>query len=207
MGKQAAAPSNNLVLGPSPGPARPKPCRDGRETEIAGFEEVLAVTYDHSAAHWADEYVQQVGAVPDHLLVIGVGETVRSTAGRATTRARTMPTGPDVSVVEDPGDLTALAIQMDTCFQRWRGRDRPPGRRSVYFQSITAMLDHVDLETVFRFLHITTYQLSQAEAVGHFQIAPEAHDDETIATLTPLFDTVLESSDAGTGGSVRTSEP
>jgi hypothetical protein len=50
------------------------------------------------------------------------------------------------------------------------------------------MLQYVELDQAFRFLHVVTDRLADADAMAHFHVDPGAHDDETIETLTSLFD-------------------
>jgi hypothetical protein len=45
-----------------------------------------------------------------------------------------------------------------------------------------------DLQTVFRFMHVLTSRIEDAEAIGIHVIESNAHDAETMNTLKQLFD-------------------
>jgi hypothetical protein len=62
----------------------------------------------------------------------------------------------------------------------------------VCFGSLTKLLQYVDLKTAFRFLHVMTRQVKQVGAVAHFHIAPDAHDEQTLATIQSLFDRIVD---------------
>jgi hypothetical protein len=62
----------------------------------------------------------------------------------------------------------------------------------VCFDSLTAMLQYVDVETAYEFLHAITGQLYAADARAHFHIDPTAHDRTTVDSIASLFDAVVE---------------
>jgi hypothetical protein len=66
------------------------------------------------------------------------------------------------------------------------------GQHVLWFDSVTDLLQYTDLETVFRFLHLTTKRIADVEATGYYHLTADVHDDQTIATLAPLFETVLK---------------
>jgi hypothetical protein len=94
---------------------------------------------------------------------------------------------PTVHEVSDPGDLASLGEAIGEQLSRWADRDARP---VVCFQSLTALLDRVDLRRLFRFLYTLGHRLKAAGAVSHFHLDP-AVDDRTIHTLLPVFDTVV----------------
>ncbi|GGL64608.1 hypothetical protein GCM10009039_23180 [Halocalculus aciditolerans] len=51
------------------------------------------------------------------------------------------------------------------------------------------------MERAFQFLHVMTVKLSREGAVAHYHLDPDAHDKQTVGTLTQLFDAVLERRD------------
>lgn len=58
------------------------------------------------------------------------------------------------------------------------------------FDSVTELLEHVDLEHAFRFLHILTAQVASESAVAHYHLDPS--DERTRRTMEPLFDGVVD---------------
>jgi hypothetical protein len=58
------------------------------------------------------------------------------------------------------------------------------------------MLQYVDVETAYEFLHTITGQLYAADARAHFHVDPTAHDAETVDAIASLFDAVVTLGDA-----------
>jgi hypothetical protein len=84
--------------------------------------------------------------------------------------------------VSTPSDLTGLGIQISKFLTEW---EEPV---AVCFESLTAMLQYVDYETAYEFLHAITGQIHAAGARAHFHVDPSAHDENHIAGITSLFD-------------------
>ncbi|MFB6123385.1 MAG: hypothetical protein ABEJ78_08005 [Haloferacaceae archaeon] len=62
------------------------------------------------------------------------------------------------------------------------------GQLSVEFDVLSEILDKFDMERVFRFLHILTSRLDQADAVSHFYLDPSAQQAATSNVLESVFD-------------------
>ena len=107
-------------------------------------------------------------------------------AERAVLAVGASPTdGPDdvrVEAVSTPSDLAALGIKLSQFISE------TDGDLTVCFDSVTAMLRHVDLETAYEFLHTVTRQCYLADARIHFHLDADAHDAETVAAITSLCD-------------------
>lgn len=84
--------------------------------------------------------------------------------------------------VSSASDLTGLGIQIGQFLSEW---DAPV---VVCFDSLTSMLQYVDFETAYEFLHAITGQVHAAGARAHFHIDPDAHDAMEVAGITSLFD-------------------
>lgn len=141
---------------------------------------VLAVTYTHGPDAWLDEWRRYADALPAECALISVTDGMRS----ATTVADGADDGPRLShIVESPQDLTGLGITLGEQLTDMAGDDVV-----VTFDSLTAMLQHVDTRRAFRFLHVLTSRASASDGVGHFHIDPAAHDRETLATIASVFD-------------------
>ena len=109
--------------------------------------------------------------------VRNVGVTTVGDAGAAGDR--------DDAVIENvstPSDLTGLGIEIGQFLSEWD----PPV--TVCFDSLTSMLQYVDFETAYEFLHAITGQVHAAGARAHFHIDPDAHDEQHVAGITSLFD-------------------
>ncbi len=101
----------------------------------------------------------------------------------------------ETATVSSPSDLTGLGIEIGQFLSSWE----PP--IVVCFDSLTSMLQYVDFETAYEFLHAITGQLQAADARAHFHVDPGAHDDQAIAGITSLFDASV---DVGEETTVRT---
>lgn len=62
---------------------------------------------------------------------------------------------------------------------------------ALCFHSLTALLHQVALRQAFRFMHMLTRRLAALGVIAHYYIDPEAHDERTLHTLYPLFDSVI----------------
>jgi len=131
---------------------------------------VLFVSFTRQAA----VCVEQIADAP-HLQNVGV-ITVGDTAS-AVDRDGVL-----TESVSTASDLTGLGIQIGKFLSEW---DEPV---LVCFESLTSMLQYVDYETAYEFLHAVTGQITAAGARAHFHVDPSAHDQQDIAGIASLFD-------------------
>ena len=128
---------------------------------------VVFVTFTRQAR----ECVDQLDGAAGDIGVITVGDS---------------PSLDDESVTTDsvstPSDLTGLGIGVSRFLSEF------DGPLFLCFDSLTAMLQYVDLKTAYEFLHAITGQIYAADAHAHFHIDPSAHPDSDVAALTSLFD-------------------
>jgi hypothetical protein len=102
----------------------------------------------------------------------------------------TPPTNLGSNVVverEAAANLTRIGIHVADAIDR--AGERP---LQVCLGSLTTLLQYVDPETAFTFLHVTCSRLDSAGGQIHAHLDPEAIDQEAVARLEPLFDAVLE---------------
>lgn len=121
------------------------------------------------------------GGVPGKVAVVTAGWT----RGAAAT-VGTPPESVEVSTtsVSGPGDLTGIGIKMDQCLSAWADDAAPT---EVCFDSITTLLQYVDVEAAFRFLHVTSKRIESADADAHYHLDPGAHDERVLTTVRGLF--------------------
>jgi hypothetical protein len=171
-------------------------CTDLLHRHPADRENLLWVAYTHGPDEKLGAWRRHSDATPANIGVVSVGDTMRSAAAASAavggpdaadrSEGRGGPPNP-VEAVENPGDLTGVGIAVGRYFEAWDA-EHPT---SLCFDSITAMLQYVEFETAYRFLHVLTGRVSAAGAVGHFHVDPAAHDDQTLASLRTLFDAVV----------------
>lgn len=129
---------------------------------------VLFVTYTRSAS----DCVAQLDGRDDveNVGVVTVGDSSAA------------PDGVVTDSVSTASDLTGLGITIGRFLSEW---EEPV---LVCFDSLTSMLQYVDVQTAYEFLHAITGQIHAAGARSHFHIDPNAHDDQHVASITSLFD-------------------
>jgi hypothetical protein len=59
-------------------------------------------------------------------------------------------------------------------------------------RSLTVLLQYAPLGDVYQFLHTLIGHLDRFDATGHFHLHEHAREAETMATLRPMFDRILE---------------
>jgi KaiC/GvpD/RAD55 family RecA-like ATPase len=95
-----------------------------------------------------------------------------------------------VKPVSSPGDLTGIGIEFSQIAKEAAGMGID--RLRVGFDSLSPLLMYVELERLFRFLHVFTRQIQSKDWIGLFAIDPDSHDQQVINTVNQLFDGVLE---------------
>ncbi len=144
-------------------------------TTAVSVENIIFVTYTRGP----HECVEQLaGADTGKVGVITVGENQQ--------RA---PESVAVKSVSAPSDITGLGIQIGQWLSTW------PEPVHLSFESLTAMLQYVNFEMAYEFLHAITGQIHAANARAHFYLNPAAHPPEHVAGLAALFDAVVSVED------------
>ncbi|WP_246391930.1 DUF7504 family protein [Halosimplex pelagicum] len=182
------AASNILLLSPSLDSHDDEACLDLLTVTDPTEENVLSVTFTQSATDRIDLWDAHVDERPARAGIISVGEITRSASADTTSTQR--PVGPlTIETVSDPDDLTDLGITLNTFLSEWGDDDN---QTVACFHSLTPLLQYADLQRVFRFLHVLTGRLETSDAVAHYHMDPNAHDQQTISTLRPLFDAIVD---------------
>jgi len=182
--------TNLLLCAPSLSEADGDACHDLTTTDSPADTVAVFVSF----AHTPDEiwrWLSADGTPPADTGIVSVDGLVRSAAERTFVAAD--PGRPTIATAppDDPVAIgQAVSEFLDQCGVTATGSSREV---VLCFDSLTPLLQYVELQTVFRFLHLLTAQLKSVGAVAHFHIDPEAHDRQTVATLRPLFDAMYES--------------
>ena len=168
--------SNVLVLGDGAA-AGDGICGDLLTNDVAS--DVLVVEHARDLATCRDRLTEIESGGEKRLLGVG---TVGGTPGCETT-------GVSVDSLSNPADLTGLGIEVSRFLDRSRRRD---AETKICVRSLTALLQFTDLRRTFRFLHVLAGRVEAAGAVAHYHLDPDAHDDQTVGSLTSLFDAAVE---------------
>jgi len=96
-----------------------------------------------------------------------------------------------VETVSSPTDLSELGLRITEVLSEWQ--DDANDRRTVLcFHSLTALLQSVSVERLFKFVHVLANQSVTEDVTGHYHLDPTVHDEVTVRTLAELFDVVCE---------------
>lgn len=146
-------------------------------------EGAIVVTTKDGSDRIVSEYGEFVGNVDD--VDLGVIDCVARQQG---------PSGkPDderVKYADSPVDMAGIGIELSKfleTFYNERGLDR----NRILLHSLSTLLMYVDVQTVFRFLHVFTGRIQSADALGVFVIDSTAHDERTMNILKQLFDVIV----------------
>lgn len=176
--------SNVLVLSPTMDERARRSYYEELLPDDPGSLDVLAVDYRRTPDKWLDEWQRYAGARPRRSAIICVDETTRSAAAAGGNPGLAADPA-TATTVENPSDLTGLGITVSEYLSAHGNADTV-----VTFDSLTVLLQFVEIQRAFRFLHVLANRVSTAGAVGHYHMDPEAHTDQEVATLASLFDAV-----------------
>ena len=182
--------STVLLLSPSFSDHEGDTCADLLLPEEADRQNALWVSYTKSPDEQVRRFRSRTASAPRNVGIVTVDDAARS-AAVAGGAGGTETVG---ETVTGPNDLTGLGIHITEYLKKWQGVG---GRTVVCFDSLTAMLQYVDLETAYQFLHVLTGRFAAVGAFAHFHMDPTAHDDRTIETVLSLFDAAVELDDDG----------
>jgi len=155
---------------------------------------VAAVTYTPPPETWISDWRTNVGDLPAELAFIHANtvETDEESDGTE------VPPGVSVARV-DPNQPMDIIAPLSEQLTRWEGNGN---QTLVSVQTLTVLLEYVDFDTAFRYLHILTHRVQAADAIGFYHMDPDIHDEETVNTLKTLFDAVVEVGNDGSEWSV-----
>lgn len=190
--------SNVLLLSSAFERGGPMSCPSFLEPTDAEPVSVVAVTVAATPDEWVSDVLGEVGAPTSTVCVVAVGDDNRSVAAGGTTAAP-MAEVP-VKQVASPGNLTALGVRLTECIE---AAGEEPGRLTLCFESLSALLPHVEVRTAFQFLNVLTSLVGANDGFAHYHLDPEATDGGALAKLRPLFDAFVER-DGSDGVTVRT---
>ncbi|WP_135534962.1 DUF7504 family protein [Halostella pelagica] len=175
--------SSVLFLTPSIADGTDDTCVDLLAPSNPGSTNVLWVSFTELPQDRLGIWIDRAGGRPSTAHVIAAGEPAGSPDSDG-------PRPDSMERVGTPSDLTGISIRVSEVLSEWN----EAGSRSVVcFDSITALLQYVDVETAYEFLHVLTGRLHAFGATGHFHLDPGAHSDMTVARIQTLFDAMIES--------------
>ncbi len=184
-----------LLLAPSFSEQEGDRCVDLLDPERTADGNALWISYTKSPDKQVRRFRSRSESTPRNVGVISVDDAARSAA--AASGSGGSPDGgleTRADTITSPNDLTGLGIRITEYLRGWEDDD---GDTVVCFDSLTALLQYVELETAYEFLHVLTGRFAAVGAFAHFHMDPTAHDDQTVETITSLFDAVVELDEDG----------
>ncbi|WP_251343995.1 RAD55 family ATPase [Haloplanus halophilus] len=94
----------------------------------------------------------------------------------------------DVHRVSSPADLTGMGVAFTKAVEEMGS----PPRLRLGFLSISTLLQYVDAERAFSFLHVLSRRTSAAGYLGVYSIDPTTHEDRFVNVVTSIFDAAIE---------------
>lgn len=185
---ELAEASNTLVLAGGDHPADDL-CADLMLADEPERTNLLWVTYTKTPDDCMRTWLNHAGTHPDAVKIISIGDVMRSAAAASGGSTAQTPTMSAVDSVSNPADLTGLGIKISTQLQEW---SQNGNQTVICLDSLTTLLQYVDLQTTYKFLHVLTGRFETVDALAHFHLDPNAHDEVTVSTIKSLFDAVVE---------------
>lgn len=184
---ELAAGTNVLVTGPAMIGKRELAFQLLAAGHEAG-EGIICVTTSDSAASLLDELEAEIPTLDRHR--VAIVDCSGSDDRRAIEELAT-------ETVSSPGDLTGISIGTAKLLQRFSVDNVENIRHGLV--SISTLIQYLDLNTVFKFLHIYTARIEDTGGLGIFTMDNVAHDLQTTNTITGEFDVVIELREAEDG--------
>jgi KaiC/GvpD/RAD55 family RecA-like ATPase len=119
---------------------------------------------------------------------IGIVDCVTQHQGRSASDTEV------VKYASSPVDMTGIGIKFSEFIEEFYTQ-RGVRKNRVMMDSLSTLLMYSDLQTVFRFMHVFTSRVEDADALGVHVIESTAHDAEAMNTMKQLFDGIIEVTD------------
>lgn len=174
--------SNLLVVGAASGEPHGDACRRLLGDRHADRTRVFVLTDGHSEA------VDRDSRAPGDYRIEYAAHT-RGAATTAPTASGPTLEGPGSTVSVD--ELSSLGGAVGEAIDEAGGDSLAPAELRLCFDSLRPLLEEHDEKDVFRFLHALTSEVRSVRGMGHYHL-PAALDNQTVRTLRPLFDAVVE---------------
>lgn len=186
--------TNVFLLAPSLGGDVSEACMSLVSATPPTETNMMAVSFTRQLDDWLDDWDELVdGPRPAQLVYLSVGNSMRGSVDES---GEIELDGGQITVesVQEGGNLTRIGVTISKYLSDWQNQDRSV---AFCFESITPMLHYMEVQQVYRFLHQLTGQLKAMDAVGHYHMDPEAHDEVEIPRFKTLFDAVVRRTDDG----------
>lgn len=183
-GGDLAGATNTLVLAPSVDEAGVDACANLLVEAAESVDRLAVVAVGQTPDQWHRRLTDRLDGELPPISYIDVKTLVRSTS---TETARDGDVPAPVATVSSPADLVTLGKAINSLL----GDAAEDGDRvGLCLYSITEMLQFVDREFLFKFLHAVTARVRSLDGVGLYHLDNEAPDEELQIMFAHLCDTV-----------------
>lgn len=100
--------------------------------------------------------------------------------------------------VSSPQNMTGIGVKFTDLYSRFNN-DLDEGHTGVGLHSISQLLMHSDIKTVYQFLQVLTGQIRSADWMGVAVVETGVTEDENLQLLKHHFDGIIETRESGTG--------
>ncbi|WP_136716031.1 RAD55 family ATPase [Halorientalis salina] len=173
--------TNILIAGPPLSGKRQLAMRALERGSEAGDGSIIVTTRDN--AERVQEDFRSILTAPEEAN-LGIVDCVTKHQGQSVQDSNV------VKYASSPMDMTGIGIKFSEFVEEFY-RNRNVKRNRVMLDSLSTLLLYSDLQTVFRFMHVFTSRIENADAVGIHVIESTAHDEETMNTLKQLYDGIV----------------
>lgn len=160
-------------------------CHDLLTVTVPDGASVLAVSLVGSPVEQLAHWEREDGEWPENLVLMtagGWGDV-------------DVPAGVRVETVANHRDLPRLGIKVTDVVSDLAAD--AGAEVALCFDSLTALLQYLEPELVFRFIHTFQSRIAGHNVRVHHHLDPSQVDDEAVMTLRNLFDVVLEVDEDG----------
>lgn len=196
--------SSVLLLTPSHEPPDDSGCIDLLTREPPGETNVLSVTLSAAPAERLSVWKREAGSeLPERATIIDARRNATGARLSASEAASL-----SVRVLPEDAGLYDVGLAIASQLGAWKNTDETT---VACLHSVSTLLATYETDRVISLITGLNGLCERLDVIGHHHVDPSTHDEETLATLRPLYDTVIEyTSDGGwipTEGGTTTTAP
>lgn len=187
LNKYVDTPASVLLLAPAHDASDDRACTDLLTREPLTETNVLSVTLSASPAERLSMWQREVGdELPTRAAFVD--------ASSSRTEPSELPPEISVNVLPDDADYVDLGVAISRQLGAWEDTDETS---QLCLHSLSSVLDAYDTDRAISLINALNDLCTELGVVVHHHLDPTAHDEETVASLRPLYDTVLEHTPEG----------
>ncbi|MFB6130576.1 MAG: hypothetical protein ABEJ28_07125 [Salinigranum sp.] len=157
--------------------------------------DVLEVSYARSPARILDDWRSALGTSPRRLVVLSLDRRPPRD------RVHVDRAGCRVTIESaNPHDLTEFGMRWQRALDRVDG---PQAHPLVEFDSVTSMLQFVDVRTAYQFVHCISAHVREIGAHAQFYLDPDAHEERVVQVFRSTVDDIRREESDGSSASRR----